>query len=69
VSGLEASLEDHEQDSYGIKQELVSAQIEAEKLRNENETLKTQIEALKKENETLKSKQSSQGHNNYGYRR
>ena len=53
VSGLEASLEDHEQDSYGIKQELVSAQIEA----------------LKKENETLKSKQSSQGHNNYGYRR
>ena len=69
VSGLEASLEDHEQDSYGIKQELVASQIDAEKLRNENESLKAQIETLNKNIETLKNKQSSQGHNNYGYRR
>lgn len=69
VAGLEASLEDHEQDSYGIKQDLVSAQIDAEKLRNENEALKMQIESLKKDIETLKNKQSSQGHKDYGYRR
>lgn len=69
VSGLEASLEEHEQDSYGIKQELVASQIDAEKLRNENESLKAQIETLNKNIETLKSKQSSPGHNNYGYRR
>ena len=69
VSGLESSLEEHEQDSYGIKQELVASQIDAEKLRNENESLKAQIETLNKNIETLKSKQSSPGHNNYGYRR
>ena len=69
VSGLEASLEEHEQDSYGIKQELVASQIDAEKLRNENESLKAQIETLNNNIETLKSKQSSPGHNNYGYRR
>ncbi len=47
---LEESMEAREQDTYGMKQELVQAQMEADRLRAENESLKKEIEKLKNSN-------------------
>lgn len=44
---LEESIEAREQDTYGLKQELVSAQMEADKLRQENESIKRELDRLK----------------------
>lgn len=44
---LEESIEAGEQDAYGLKQDLVSAQMEADRLRLENDSLKQELEKLK----------------------
>lgn len=62
VNSLEENIEEREHDSYGVKQELVQAQMEAERLKSENDS-------LKKELEELKNRQSNSNNNNYGYRR
>ena len=46
ADAIEESMENREQDSYELKQEYVSAQIEIEKLSSENASLKKQLEDL-----------------------
>ncbi len=63
VNSLEENIEEREHDSYGVKQELVQAQMETERLKGENEKLRTELEELK-------NRQSNNYNNNkYGYRR
>lgn len=48
---LEESIEAREQETYAMKQDLVSSQMEAERLRAEVESLKNEIEKLKTKND------------------
>lgn len=62
INSLEENIEEREHDSYGVKQELVQAQMEAERLKEENESLKQQLEELK-------NRSANSNNNKYGYRR
>jgi len=48
---LEETMEAREQDTYGLKQDLVSAQMEAERLRKEVDSLKNELGRLKNKND------------------
>ena len=47
AAALEESIEAREQDTYGLKQDLVNSQMEADRLRSENDALKKEIEKLR----------------------